>query len=149
MHPALFAIAFTTVLLLVVPPALPTETEQTVEGVEAGFKLNLLDNRMRFNGSVFSYDYTDMQLSTFDQIALVQRVLNAGESTVQGAELDMQYLPESVECLSLSLRIAYTDAAFDSFIGPCYGGQTEAEGCMALPSGSGFSTQPSMFSTPT
>lgn len=109
--------------------------QETVEGVEAGFKLNLLDNRMRFNGSVFSYDYTDMQLSTFDQIALVQRVLNAGESTVQGAELDMQYLLESVEGLSLSLGIAYTDATFDSFIGPCYGGQTEAEGCMTLPGG--------------
>ena len=102
---------------------------ETVEGVEAGFKLDLLDNRLRFNASAFYYEYTDMQLSAFDPIALVQRVLNAGESTIQGAEFDLLYLPESVEGLSLSLGLAYTDATFDRFVGQCYAGQTAAGGC--------------------
>ena len=75
------------------------------------------------------YEYTDMQLSAFDPIALVQRVLNAGESTIQGAEFDLLYLPESVEGLSLSLGLAYTDATFDRFVGQCYAGQTAAGGC--------------------
>ena len=105
---------------------------ETVEGVEAGLKLDLLDNRLRINASAFYYEYTDMQLSAFDPIALVQRVLNAGESTIQGVEFDLLYLPESLEGLTLSLGVAYTDATFDQFIGQCYAGQTAADGCNVM-----------------
>ena len=103
---------------------------ETVEGVEAGFKLDLLDNRLRFNGSAFYYEYKEMQLSSFDPVALAQRVFNAGESTIQGAEFSLLYLPESVEGLSMSLGFAYTDSTFDKFLGSCYSGQTEAQGCV-------------------
>ena len=105
---------------------------ETVEGVEGGFKLDLLDNRLRFNASAFYYEYTDMQVSAFDSTALVQRVLNAGEATIQGAEFELLYLPEGIEDLSLSLGVAYTDSTFDEFSGRCYVGQTSATGCLPV-----------------
>ena len=119
-----------------VPPGSPLVDQsynpETVEGVEGGFKLDLLDNHLRLNASAFYYEYTDMQLSAFDSTALVQRVLNAGEATIQGAEFDLLFAPESIEGLSLSLGAAYTDAEFDTFSGQCYVGQTPATGCVTV-----------------
>ena len=106
---------------------------ETVEGIEAGFKLDLLDNRLRLNGAVFTYDYTDMQLSAFDTTSLQQSVLNAGESNIKGAEFDLLYLPEGVDGLSLSLGVAYTDSTFDRYLGGCYAGQTAAQRCIVDP----------------
>jgi len=60
-----------------------------------------------------------MQLSAFDTTSLQQSVLNAGESNIEGAEFDLLYLPESVDGLSLSLGVAYTDSTFDRYLGGC------------------------------
>ena len=105
---------------------------ETVKGVEAGFKLDLLGKRLRFNGSAFYYDYTEMQLSAFDPVALAQRVFNAGASTIQGGEFELLYLPANVDGLSVSLGFAYTDSTFDEFLSGCYAGQTLAQGCFEL-----------------
>ena len=95
---------------------------ETVEGWEAGFKADLLDARLRFNAAIFSYDYQDQQVNSLDireDGNSTQRVINAADSSIDGAEIEITYLPESIEGLTLNLGVAYTDATYDKIIVPC------------------------------
>ncbi|MFV8784232.1 TonB-dependent receptor [Microbulbifer sp. SA54] len=64
---------------------------------EAGFKSNVLDNRLQINGAVYLYDYTNQQIAhfVFDPITGTQNsvVTNAGKSELRGLELSAVYRP--------------------------------------------------------
>ncbi|WP_226702825.1 TonB-dependent receptor [Microbulbifer elongatus] len=64
---------------------------------EAGFKSNVLDNRLQVNGAIYLYDYTNQQIShfVFDPNTGTQNavVTNAGKSELQGLELSAIYRP--------------------------------------------------------
>lgn len=81
---------------------------------EAGIKAELLDRRLRVNGSLFHYDYSDLQVSTFiDGFTLVT---NAAEAKVNGVEVETTLL--ATDGLTLNANVGYLDAEYKDFISP-------------------------------
>lgn len=90
---------------------------ETVDAVEVGTKMVLLDNRLSFNAAVFNYDYKDMQRGVVFPKNIPpfyeQGVANAAASTIRGAELELIALP--VSDLMLGFKIGYLDAKYDNY----------------------------------
>jgi iron complex outermembrane receptor protein len=63
------------------------------------------------NGSIFKYDYTDLQVSGFLNSLTV--TTNAAEADIQGAEVELTWRP--VEALRLNASLGYLDATYDQF----------------------------------
>lgn len=70
-----------------VAAAAPTRPE-TLDSFEFGFKTDPLD-WLRVNGSVFHYDYTDIQQSARDPATTLVLLFNAASAKVDGAELEV------------------------------------------------------------
>lgn len=82
--------------------------EEKVESIELGLKSELFNRRLRANAAVFHTDFTDMQMN-FKLPGLPDtRVFNAGESRLQGVELDITWLLSAD--LVLTANSAYLDA---------------------------------------
>jgi iron complex outermembrane receptor protein len=69
---------------------------EEVENVEFGFKLDMLDRRLRLNGALFHMDYTNRQLTTLvvnpDTGSPAPATINAAKSSIQGIELETTWL---------------------------------------------------------
>lgn len=91
---------------------------ETVSTIELGYKATLLDNRLRANIALFSSDYSDQQVTiqrTIDNGAdFASTVLNAAESSIQGVELELDYV--FTEALTASLGVGLLDTEFDSVL---------------------------------
>jgi iron complex outermembrane receptor protein len=95
--------------------ALPFDPE-TVKNTELGFKLEMLDQRVRLNGAIYSMDYDDMQLGvtrTLGENDVVFGITNAGKAEMKGAELELVMLP--MDGLLVNLTASYIDASYDEF----------------------------------
>jgi iron complex outermembrane receptor protein len=75
---------------------------------ELGFKSTLQNGRTRLNGAVFHYNYENQQFLIFD--AGLQSLLNAGESEIQGMEL--QLISQVTEKLTVNVGIGLLDAEY-------------------------------------
>jgi iron complex outermembrane receptor protein len=92
--------------------------EEELVSYEIGFKTMLVDGRVRFNGSVFRYDYSDLQVFAFvivDGIGF-STISNAADATNFGAELELQWLPTDNLFVNLGLGILNTE--YEDFILP-------------------------------
>ncbi|NIB38684.1 TonB-dependent receptor [Pseudomaricurvus alkylphenolicus] len=91
-------------------PAAATEPfdEEKIVNIEAGIKSSLLDNRLRLNGSVFHYEFTDLQFLVSDGV--VVRAENAGKAQGQGLDLEATYLV--TENLTLSANLGWLNAEY-------------------------------------
>ena len=106
-----------------------TFDKETAEGFEAGIKSTILDNQLRANLTLFTYDYQDFQVDFFNSPIFAFQTLTADANT-KGVELEFEFAPRGVPGLNLTAALNYTDAKYTDFPdGPCYGGQTIAEGC--------------------
>lgn len=85
-----------------------------IDAYEIGFKSTLLDSTLQLNGAIYYYDYTDMQLFA-DLPAGNFAIFNAGEATVQGAELEMWWRP--TQGLDVKAGLGYNDAEVSGGIG--------------------------------
>ncbi len=87
--------------------------EESLISYEAGIKSEWLENRLRVNAAVFRADYDDIQLNTQSDLTdpTIADILNAGEATIQGAELELTAVP--VPRLQLGLSYAYLSARYD------------------------------------
>lgn len=103
--------------------------KETVDGFEAGVKTTLLDNQLRLNATVYTYDYEDLQVDFFNSPTFAYITLNAGEATTRGFELDAEFAPRSIAGLNLRGSLSYNKAEYDNFIAPCWAGQTAEQGC--------------------
>ncbi len=83
--------------------------EEEAETWEIGFKADLLDNTLRVNGAIFSTDYTDLQFTY--RIFLAPTLFNAGEASIDGAELEFTYVPN--ESWIIEGGIGYLDDSID------------------------------------
>ena len=101
---------------------LPFDDEQ-VDSLEVGAKLALLDQRLFLNLAAFHNKYEDIQLSVFtgydsngDGVddAFLGDFTNAGKGTVNGAEVEYQWLPS--DNWLISGNFAWLDAKYDEFI---------------------------------
>jgi iron complex outermembrane recepter protein len=86
---------------------------------EFGAKGQFLDNRLRASMSLYTTDFDDLQLSTYQNNRFI--VLNAGVARSQGFESDLQWLPEFAPFLLLRGSMGYADARYVSYPNaPCY-----------------------------
>jgi len=92
-------------------PAQEYEDEES-ETLEIGAKMDVWDSRGRFNIAVFTSEFENVQVSTFDGVAGFV-VGNAAETEVTGIEIDgMIALTEE---LTLNMAFAWLDAEYKNF----------------------------------
>lgn len=81
-----------------------------IDNYELGWKTTLADGRLRFNGSVYFIDWTDVQIDIFDQT--VNRLLytaNAGTAEVTGLEGDFTFVASDNWTLSGAFSVNDTE----------------------------------------
>lgn len=88
----------------------PVQPEKLTD-YEGGFKATLLDGALRLNGSVFDYDYKDLQVQRILNAAAV--VVNAATARVRGIEGEVTIRP--IKRFEISGNAAYLDARFTNF----------------------------------
>ena len=77
---------------------------------EFGWKVDMMDGRMRFNGSAFLAQIDGLQTTIFDpSIANLFFSDNAADAEVTGLEADVIWAPESVEGLTISAGLSLLD----------------------------------------
>jgi iron complex outermembrane receptor protein len=98
----------------------PLQAEAFAQGVEpeelttfeVGAKTRFLDGRMQLNLALFRNDYTDQQLFIVrDGLAFLY---NAAESTINGVEVEWQWVPAAG--LTFSAGIGFLDAKYDTLL---------------------------------
>ncbi len=95
---------------------LPFDPEEILS-YEFGAKLDLLDRTLRINSSIYYSEYDDIQLRvtrTLSPTETISGIINAGEATISGAEIEMSWLP--TDSVLLGLTGSYIDAEYDEFI---------------------------------
>jgi len=93
---------------------------ETILSFEAGYKADLLDNRMRLNVGVFHYTVDDMQLSIIGGASNINQVINAKKGEATGFEIDLQWL--LTENLMATFGAAYNDTEIKDpnlYVKPC------------------------------
>lgn len=84
---------------------------ETLDAFEIGFKSDLANGSLRLNGSVFYYDYQNLQFERVE--AGVAILWNAGEAEVKGAELEFNWLP--TDNLAFRGGLSIIDAEYTEF----------------------------------
>lgn len=102
---------------------------ETVEGAEVGLKALLLDQRMSVAVNAYRYRYSDLQVDFFNAQNFALITTNAGAAISEGVEIEGEYQPPGMDGVSLRGALAYNRAHYSHYIGPCYAGQTRAQGC--------------------
>ncbi len=89
-----------------------------ITNYELGWKLDLLDNTLRFNGDIFFVDIEDLQIGIFDaSITNLFFADNAADAEVTGFEGDFTWLPTALPGLTLSGGFSFLDTEItDSFV---------------------------------
>jgi iron complex outermembrane receptor protein len=88
---------------------------ETSNSVEWGLKSELLAKKLRVNLAAFATNYKNYQANFFDTVGgtVVTRLINAGDVSTQGLELDV--LARASRQLTLSGSAAYINARIDQF----------------------------------
>ncbi|MBT7410617.1 MAG: TonB-dependent receptor [Methylococcales bacterium] len=79
---------------------------------EIGTKADWWNKRLRTNGSLFYYDYEDLQVQTFDSNGFIL-INNAASAEITGLELEMSFLP--TVNWQFDAGISYLDAVYKKF----------------------------------
>ena len=98
-------------------------------GFEIGYKATLLDNQLRLDAAVYSYDYDGLQVSTFNQNTISFTIGNAARAKTEGASASLQWL--ATDRLSFTGNFGYNRSRYEEYRNAqCYSGQTAATGCV-------------------
>ncbi|WP_374470635.1 TonB-dependent receptor [Phenylobacterium sp.] len=89
---------------------LPPYESDYLKNLEFGWKTMWLDNRLRWNGAVYSEKWDDFQFSFLGANGLTE-IRNAGKAKMKGVETDFSFA--ATEGLTLNGALAYTDAELD------------------------------------
>jgi iron complex outermembrane receptor protein len=104
---------------------------ETAKNYEVGIKTSLFDRRVYFNLDLFHADYHGFQTSVTQILpdgTFLTFLNSVGHLKTQGVEVDAA--AKATANLTFNGSFAYTDATVASFPnGPCYTGQTLAQGC--------------------
>ena len=96
---------------------------ETITSIEAGFKSQLADDRVRLNAAVFYYEIEDQQLSAIGGGGNFVQLVNADKGTGMGIDLDAEFL--FTERFMMTLGFSYTDTEIDDselVVPPCGSG---------------------------
>jgi iron complex outermembrane recepter protein len=106
-----------------VPRSAEPFDDEKVDSYEVGSKMAFFDSRLFLNLAYFYNQYEDIQLSVFTAYdsngdgvddAFFGDFTNAGKGTVQGVEVEYQWLP--TQHWQISGNFAWLDAEYDEFI---------------------------------
>ncbi|MBR7793848.1 TonB-dependent receptor [Undibacterium sp. FT147W] len=88
---------------------------ETSDSYEIGIKAIGFDKKLSVNLAAFQTNYKNYQANFYDTVAgaVVTRLINAGEVSTRGVEIDVEARP--VTRLNLSTSLAYIDARIDQF----------------------------------
>ena len=126
---------------------------ETITSIEAGFKSQLADDRVRFNGAVFYYEIEDQQLSAIGGGGNFVQLVNADKGTGIGFDFDSEFLV--TDRFMVSLGLSYTDTEIDDdtlVVPPCGSGMCtvldplDANG-RAIVDGNSFTQAPEYIAT--
>ena len=100
----------------VVPYAVDTDE---VKNYEFGWKTELFDNTLRFNGSAFFVEVDGLQTTIFDP-SIVNLFFsdNAANAEIQGVEGDFTWAPYSVEGLTVAGAFSFLDTEITEVLVP-------------------------------
>lgn len=87
---------------------------ETVTSYELGVKSMLLGRRLRLNADVFYMDYRDLQVTQINAACLCNLTDNAASSTIQGAEVELEYA--AAPHLRIALASSFVDATYRDFL---------------------------------
>ena len=124
--------------------------EEEVDGFEVGMKSTLADGTLRFNATLYRYEYDGLQLTKlqFSEGGVPSvRVQNAASATVEGLELETLWVTP-VDGLTLTANLAFSNAEYDDFVTDCFTGQSIAAGCTLNPGANGSFTGADMSGEP-
>lgn len=104
---------FNSVLSAAQQAALHPFAPEEAQTIELGTKLDLAGNTVRLNLAVFTSDYTNMQLTYRGPApnGVAPFVTNAGETSIDGAEVELTWAPN--EDFLLDASAGYLDATID------------------------------------
>lgn len=105
-----------------------------------GSKNRFLDNQLQLNAEIFYWDYTDQQISYLGYLPsgnFGSLTRNAGAATMQGLELDLQYIVFDDGLLKANIQ--YLDATYDEFVYDGAGADTTVTSCDTTASDDGVS----------
>lgn len=96
--------------------------EETMEQLEAGVKSDFLDNRVRVNASLFTYEYDDLQNSSLDNTGgtITSSTVNAGKAERWGGEVEVSAAVTAN--LIASLAYSYISGDFEEYPDTCANG---------------------------
>jgi len=96
------------------PDVNATYDTDDVTNWELGWKLLLLNNTLRFNGSTYYIEWDNMQVSRFDpqNVSILTFIENSADSEIKGLETDFTW--NASNNLTLSGAISYNDATLKS-----------------------------------
>jgi len=116
--------------------------DESVDSIELGLKMTLLDGRGRVNVAVFQGDYKDVQVSTFESAGFI--VGNAAESKVKGLEADFEIA--LTEMFGITGGVSLLNAEYGSYTGAgCQVPQILAGTCSNKTGGQDLSGTPLQF----
>lgn len=114
---------------------------EKASGFEVGVKTILFDNQLRFNTTVYRYRYTNLQVDFFNSPTFAFLTINAGAAISRGIEEEFEFAPHFLPGATFNASIAYNDSRYKDFVGPCYSGQSIANGCPTDTGPGGFPQQ--------
>lgn len=89
--------------------------EETLITYELGWKTELLDRRLRWNGAIFYSDYDDMQLDILVGCPTCTKTQNAGTAEISGLETELSFL--LVDAVRIDLAYGYLDSEINDVEG--------------------------------
>jgi iron complex outermembrane recepter protein len=103
--------------------------DESVDGFEVGVKAFFLDQTLQVNATAFSYDYENLQVTSFDANSVSAITINADGADVDGFEVDFMWNPADIDGLTVRGAAAFVDSNYKDFISTCWTGQSPAAGC--------------------
>jgi iron complex outermembrane receptor protein len=114
---------------------------EKAKGFEIGLRSKLLDRQLRLNVTAYNYKFTNLQVDFFNAPTFAFLTVNAGDAISKGIETEFEYAPRAVAGLNLHGSLNYNKSRYKNFLGPCFAGQTVAEGCPSPTGPGGFPLQ--------
>lgn len=99
---------------------------ENVWSYEAGLKAELFDRRMRANLSVFSAEYSDLQVRSPDPVTTLFGLRNAATAKIRGVEAEL--LASPTPALRLSATLSLLEAQYDRYSFIANGALTDNSG---------------------
>lgn len=114
---------------------------EKAKGFELGFKSTLFDRQLRFNVTAYRFKFSNLQVDFFNAPTFAYLTINAGAAISKGVETEFEFAPNAVEGLTLRGTLNYNSSKYRNFLGPCFAGQTIAQGCPSPTGPGGFPLQ--------